>query len=120
MYITPAKKKYLTAIERLQNTAEGLKAVTLAQYLGVSKPSVSIMLRQLEKDGLVCISITEGNRVPHLSAAGENAVHQIEKHCRVLEKMLRFFGVPAASAKKDALSLEPYLSDEAYASLTIQ
>jgi DtxR family transcriptional regulator, Mn-dependent transcriptional regulator len=120
MYITPAKKKYLTAIKRLQRTGEELKAVTLAQYLGVSKPSVSIMLRQLEKDGLVSVYTNDKTRIPRLSPAGENAVQQIEKHCRTLEKMLQFFGVPAASAQRDALSLEPYLSDETYASLTIQ
>ncbi len=117
MYITPSKKKYLSAIKKLQNTESELKAVALAHYLNVSKPSVSIMLRQLEKDGLVCPAESGGNHSFRLSDAGERTVRQIETHCRILEKMFRSFGAPAAAAKKDAASVEPYLSEETYAAL---
>jgi DtxR family transcriptional regulator, Mn-dependent transcriptional regulator len=114
VYITPSKKKYLTAIKKLQNTETELKAVSLAHTLNVSKPSVSIMLRQLEKDGLICPYKDESCHVLRLTDAGENIVRQIETHCLVLEKMFCSFGAPAAVAEKDAASVEPYLSEEMY------
>jgi hypothetical protein len=35
MYITPAKKKYMCAVKKLQDTETDVKAVTLARYLNV-------------------------------------------------------------------------------------
>jgi Mn-dependent DtxR family transcriptional regulator len=119
MNITPAKKKYLRAIKNLANTEEKLKAVVLAHYLNVSRPSVSGMLRQLEKDGLIYPYEEGGNHTLRLSGKGERAVLQIEMHCRVLEKILCSFGVPAAAAETDAASAEPYLSDETYDALIL-
>jgi|WetSurMetagenome_2_1015567.scaffolds.fasta_scaffold211226_2 Mn-dependent DtxR family transcriptional regulator len=120
MYITPTKKKYLTVIKKLQATGKEVKAVMIARYLGVSKPSVSTMLRQLEKDGLLILHDGCRTHMLHLSISGEKTVQQIEKHCHVLETMLRSFGAPATAAEKDAIALEPYLSDETYAALHIQ
>ncbi|MFA6856915.1 MAG: hypothetical protein WCR31_06880 [Treponema sp.] len=114
MYITPAKKKYLCAVKKLETTETEVKAVTLAHYLNISKASVSIMLRQLEKDGLLCPYETAPYHMLRLTETGENVVRQVEMHCQILEKMFKTFGAPAAAAEKDAASVEPYLSEETY------
>ncbi|MCK9170025.1 MAG: hypothetical protein M0P01_06380 [Treponema sp.] len=119
MYITPAKKKYLCAVKKLQTMETDVKAVTLAHYLNVSKASVSIMLRQLEKEGLLCPYETTRCSTLRLTETGENVVRQVEMHCRLLEKMFRTFGAPASAAEKDAVSVEPYLSEETYAGIHI-
>ncbi|MDE5946323.1 MAG: ArsR family transcriptional regulator [Oscillospiraceae bacterium] len=45
--------KYLIAIHQLQDTGEKVKCVTIANYLKVSRPSVSKTLRCLADSGLV-------------------------------------------------------------------
>jgi len=79
-----------------------------------------MMIRQLEKDGLIRPYTDNKDHLLRLSDAGENVVQQIEKHCNVLEKIFRTLGTPAATAKKDAAAVEPYLSRETYAALCNQ
>lgn len=45
--------KYLAAIHELSQTTDSLRCVHIARHLGVSRPSVSKMLRCLANSGLV-------------------------------------------------------------------
>ena len=66
--------KYLIAIKELTDAEEYVKCVTISRYLGVSRPSVSKMLRCLASSGLVyedyCNSVV-------LTPDGETAVKEI-------------------------------------------
>jgi Mn-dependent transcriptional regulator len=117
MHITPAERNYLYAVKKLQSAQASVKAVHLARYLHVSKPSVSTMLRQLKKDGLVNVSETSGERRITLSEKGEAEAGRIKMHRTALERMFLMLGAPADAAEKDAATVEPYLSDETYSAL---
>ncbi|MBP3243038.1 MAG: metal-dependent transcriptional regulator [Ruminococcus sp.] len=69
--------KYLAAIKELTEKDEYVKCVSIARHLGVSRPSVSKMLRCLANSGLVyedfCNSVV-------LTPEGEEAVEELFKH----------------------------------------
>ena len=58
--------KYLVAIKELSDTEEYVRCVTISRHLGVSRPSVSKMLRCLANCGYVyedfCITLSDGIR----------------------------------------------------------
>lgn len=66
--------KYLIAIKELSDKEEYIKCVSISRYLGVSRPSVSKMLRCLAASGLVyedyCNSVV-------LTPEGEETVKEI-------------------------------------------
>ncbi|MBD5160201.1 MAG: metal-dependent transcriptional regulator [Ruminococcus sp.] len=66
--------KYLIAIKELSEVDEYVRSVSIARHLGVSRPSVSKMLRCMANCGLVyedfCNSVV-------LTADGEKAVREI-------------------------------------------
>lgn len=66
--------KYLIAIKELSDVDEYVRSVSIARHLGVSRPSVSKMLRCMANCGLVyedfCNSVV-------LTADGEKAVNEI-------------------------------------------
>lgn len=66
--------KYLVAIKELSDVNECVRCVNISHHLGVSRPSVSKMLRCLAKSGLVyedfCNSVV-------LTPEGEEAVREI-------------------------------------------
>lgn len=53
MNLCNGQKKYLIAIKQLKNNGDKVKSVTIAEYLNVSRPSVSKTLRCLAECGLV-------------------------------------------------------------------
>ncbi|MBO5104353.1 MAG: metal-dependent transcriptional regulator [Ruminococcus sp.] len=66
--------KYLIAIKELSDVDEYVRSVSIARHLGVSRPSVSKMLRCMANCGLVyedfCNSVV-------LTSDGEKAVNEI-------------------------------------------
>ena len=66
--------RYLIAIRELSETDEYVKSVSISRHLGVSRPSVSKMLRCLANHGLVYEDY--GNSVM-LTPEGEKAVEEI-------------------------------------------
>ena len=50
-----SENKYIEAIEHLQKTLGLVRAVDIANHLGVSKPSVSVALKKLREKGIVTV-----------------------------------------------------------------
>ena len=51
--LTTAKIKYLVTLLRLDPSGKGVRSVTLAKELNVSRPSVSAMLTKLAHEGYI-------------------------------------------------------------------
>ncbi len=101
---------YLLTIYRLtQEGAVPASNVRLAERLGVSKVSVTEMVRKLQEKGL----IQKTRRAIALSREGERiALNVIRKH-RLAERLLvDRLGIPWAHAYDQACKLEHILSDE--------
>ncbi|MBX5476527.1 MAG: metal-dependent transcriptional regulator [Clostridia bacterium] len=100
---------YLTAIYILEDEGETVIAARLAEFLGVSAPTVSQMLRRLQRDGYVRV---DANRVIRLTSKGERlAASMVRKH-RLLERWLtEFLHLDWATADEEAHRLQSALSE---------
>lgn len=99
-----------TLYEEQDDTSAGIRSVDIAQRLGVTKATVSIMLRKLKRSGLV--RTTPYSKI-HLTGRGmEEAKRIIFKH-RVVEVFLeRVLGYGPDAAHGEAHGLEHVFSDE--------
>src|SRR5207249_4476813 len=65
--ITVSKEDYLKAILEAESEGESVISATLAHWLSVSPPAVTMAVRRLKRDGLVRVKVKGGIR---LTAAG--------------------------------------------------
>src|SRR5258705_13413781 len=89
--ITVSKEDYLKAIHEAESEGESVISATLAHWLRVSPPAVTMALRRLKKDGLGR-GQTDG-RVA-LSAAGRRIARKLTLLHHLIEPMLaEMFGM---------------------------
>jgi DtxR family transcriptional regulator, Mn-dependent transcriptional regulator len=106
--ITISKEDYLKAI--LEAEAEGANVIsaTLAHWLGVSAPAVTMALRRLKKDGLV--QVRNDGRV-QLTATGRNIARRTVRRHHLIERMLsEVFGMEWYKVHDEAERLEHAVS----------
>ena len=114
MQATESVENYLETIHILSLDNPGVHAIDICNHLGYSRPTVSIVLRQLRERGLVTI---DDNNHLHLTDEGlAIATHIYERHV-VLTQMLISLGVRADLAQEDACKIEHDLSDETFSAI---
>ena len=94
--------KYLIAIKEIADSGENVRCVTISRHLGVSRPSVSKMLRGLVSRGYVhedfCSSVT-------LTPEGRKAVDEIFScFTEVYMFFHKFLGLPHEEAHEQAVT----------------
>ena len=108
MKITVSKEDYLKAILEAECEGEQVISATLAGWLSVSPPAVSMALRRLKKDALVQVE-PEG-RV-RLTAAGRRIARRLAFRHYLIERMLsEFFGLEWYKVHDEAERLEHAVS----------
>ena len=111
MAIHESGENYLEQLLILSNEKEKVRAIDLAAALGFARPTVSVMLRDLRRDGFV--DRLEDDALL-LTVKGRAVAERIyERHC-VLTDMLVALGVPREIAAADACKIEHDISDEAF------
>ena len=109
MSIHESGENYLEQLLLLSREKEKVRAVDLCAALGFSRPTVSIMLRELRAGGFVIVLDNGGLA---LTEKGECVAKKIyERHCLITE-LLVSMGVPREIAKEDACKIEHDISDE--------
>ena len=109
MAIHESGENYLEQILMLSKTKDKVRAIDLSQALGFSRPTVSVMLRELRENGFVAVS-REGGIA--LTAAGlAVATRMYERHC-IVSEVLMTLGVSREVALEDACRIEHDLSEE--------
>jgi len=103
MKLTCSQTRYLIAVYKLSDDEEGVRPIAIAEALGVTSPSVSRMLNNLTKMGLLTkklygnVFMTERGRA------------LAEERCRKLEQLgcqlETFFEIPSNLAEECALLL---------------
>src|ERR1700675_5120434 len=89
--ITVSKEDYLKAILEADSEGENVISATLAHWLKVSPPAVTMAVRRLKKDGLV--RVNDGGRV-RLTAAGKRIARKLTVRHHLIERMLtEIFGM---------------------------
>ena len=108
--LSPSKENYLKAIYKLSETAQAVRSIDLAAYLGVSKPSVNNAVTILQEEGLV-IKPLRGEI--HLTDEGYNQGKIIIFKFQLIKQFLiTCCNVNERIASEDACKMEHLISDE--------
>lgn len=106
--ITISKEDYLKAIMEAESEGLSVISATLAHWLAVSPPAVTMALRRLKKDGLV--SVARDGRVQLTREGRRVATGTIRRH-HLIERMLsEVFGMEWFKVHDEAERLEHAVS----------
>lgn len=105
---------YLEAMLVLQQKNGFVRSLDVAEYLNVTKPSVSNATRLLKEGGFLTM---DEDKLIHLTELGQEVAETIyERHC-VLTEGLIFLGVDPEIAEQDACRIEHDLSRQSFEKL---
>ncbi len=107
-------ENYLEQILILSGSSDRVRAVDLSAALGFSRPTVSIMLRELKANGFVTIAANGGIS---LTEEGARIAGQIYERHLLISEMLMKLGVPREIALEDACKIEHDISPETFEAL---
>ena len=108
--ITVSKEDYLKAILEAESEGETVISATLAHWLSVSPPAVTMALRRLKKDGLVRVN---PDGVVGLTPAGRKIARKLTLRHHLIERMLsEIFGMEWYKVHDEAERLEHAVSPD--------
>ena len=100
---------YLEAIYYMWAEKEPLRSARLADWLGVSRPTVAVGLRRMTRDGLVRMN---GRKEIELTARGKREAEAIVRRHRIMERWLTDgLGLDWVTADTEAARLEHAISE---------
>jgi DtxR family Mn-dependent transcriptional regulator len=106
--ITISKEDYLKAVLEAESEGQTVIAATLAHWLGVSPPAVSMALRRLKRDGYVDV---KPDGIVRLTTQGRQAAHRTALRHHLIERMLsEMFAMPWYEVHDEAERLEHAVS----------
>jgi len=106
--ITVSKEDYLKAILAAESEGENVISATLAHWLSVSPPAVTMALKRLKRDGYVEVG---EDGIVRLTALGrETAYHTALRHHLVERMLSEIFGMEWYEIHEEAERLEHAIS----------
>jgi DtxR family transcriptional regulator, Mn-dependent transcriptional regulator len=100
--------RYLEAVYYMWAEKEPLRSARLADWLGVSRPTVTVALRRMARDGLVRMN---GHKEIELTAPGMRMAESIVRRHRIMERWLTDgLGLDWVTADTEAARLEHAVS----------
>ncbi len=111
MKMQESPEDYLEAILVLSQELGNVRSIDVANYLGYSKPSISVAMKRLRENGFVTLD-DHSNLL--LTASGRSIAEKIYERHTVLSHFLISIGVDEEIAKKDACRMEHVISDESF------
>ena len=112
MAIHESGENYLEQILILSEQKEKVRAVDICTALGFSRPTVSVMLRELRASGFVQVDDSGAVALTEQGTAVAKRIY--ERHCLIAD-VLMALGVSHDVALADACKIEHDLSDETFA-----
>ena len=103
--------RYIYTIRTLHDQYACVRSVDVAHYLGISKASVSVAIRQLRERGLVEME-EDGNLL--LTAVSKARAEQLNKRVKFFQQWLVSAGVEPSQALRDAISFGWEMSEVSY------
>lgn len=114
MKIQESAEDYLEAILFLGKSHEHVRSIDVVHHLGLSKPSVSVYLKNLRVNGY--INVDEKGYLS-LTDEGLKIASKIYERHETLAHLFMSLGVNKATAYEDACRIEHDLSDETFQAL---
>jgi len=115
--IHESAENYLERILMLQQEKGVARSVDIAAQLGVSKPSVSVAMKQLRENGY--ITMDRGGAIA-LTQTGEAIAGRILRRHSLLSEILMAWGVEPETAHEDACKMEHDLSEQSFQAICRQ
>ena len=112
--IGKSSEDYLESMLKLREENGYIRAVDVAEDLGVSKPSVSTAVKHLRQDGY--IELNHSNFI-FLTQSGEEIAQKIYTRHKTLPKFFTSLGVDPRIAAEDACLIEHDISEETFEAL---
>ena len=117
MRIHKSAEDYLEMVLRLTEEKGYARSVDVAMGLGVSKPSVSVAMKQLREGGYI---IMDKDNYLSLTESGMEIAQRIYERHKVLTQMLVMIGVDPETAQDDACKVEHDLSVQTFNAIRTQ
>lgn len=106
--MTSSLEDYLEAVFVLSNQKGNVRLTDIAEYLGVSKPSVNRAVNTLTQNGFL-EHVTYGDIV--ITPAGESyAANVLRRHKLIKQFLISELGVDEKIAERDACQMEHVMS----------
>lgn len=106
--ITISKENYLKAIAEAESEGQTVIAATLARWLNVSPPAVTMAVRRLKRDGL--IHVAKDGTITLAGSGRDIATRLLNRH-HLIERMLtEIFGMDWYKVHEEAEQLEHAVS----------
>src|SRR5690242_8029649 len=107
--LTEVVSRYLEAVYYMQSENEPVRSARLADWLSVSRPTVTVALRRMTRDGMVRLN---GRKEIELTERGRQAAAAIVRRHRIMERWLTdALGLDWVTADEEAARLEHAVSD---------
>jgi DtxR family Mn-dependent transcriptional regulator len=108
--LTISKENYLKAIAEAESEGETVIAATLARWLNVSPPAVTMAIKRLRRDGLLRVE-AEGKLT--LTGSGREIANRVRSRHNLIERMLtELFGMEWYKVHEEAEALEHAVSED--------
>jgi DtxR family Mn-dependent transcriptional regulator len=114
MQVGETVENYLETIHILSDRIGNVRSVDIANEMGYSKPSISVMMKRLKKEGFIDID-SDGHIT--LTEKGILIAEKIYERHLLLTKALIKLGVEEETAKEDACKIEHVLSQETFSKI---
>ena len=108
MKIQESAENYLEAILVLSDKNKGVRSIDVANYLGFSKPSVSVAMKSFREEGYV---VVDGDGNLALTEKGKEIAEKVYDRHNTIAKALILLGVDEETALSDSCKIEHDLSD---------
>lgn len=105
---------YLKAIYTLKLNKPDVHAVDIADYFSVSKPTVSMHVKNLSKEGFIYVN---SSHEIFLTDKGKAIASSVIDKNKIFKQLLEELGVNQEIAEEDACKLEHAISPESYTAL---
>lgn len=111
MVINESKENYLESILVIKNQKGFVRSIDIANDLGVSKPSVSVAMKNFREEGYITVD-NDGNI--DLTEKGFEIASRVYERHEVISKALIALGVCQETATEDSCKIEHVISEETF------
>ena len=109
--VSEAVENYLETILILSKKKPDLHAIDICDELGYSRPTVSVVVKQMKGNGL--ITVDELNHIA-LTEQGREIAESIYERHNIISEFFMAIGVSRDTALKDACKIEHDISNETF------
>ncbi len=114
MRVSETIENYLETIYMLFKKGQPVRSIDVVHAMSLSRPSVSVMMKQLREKGLV--TMNDAGHICLTTAGLKIAQGVYERHVLLTEALVNL-GVDRKTAREDACKIEHVLSPQSFASI---